>query len=79
MQHSHDLNPVSAGAIDDGVRVSPDDFMTGAFTYALGTDQGISANAFRGSLDRGEHPIGGGEAELSVACFDGRDILYRSR
>jgi hypothetical protein len=79
MQHAHHVNPVPAGAIDDGVGVSRDDFMAGAFTHAFGPEQGISANGFRGSLDRSEHPIGGGEAELRVVCFDGGDISYRSR
>jgi len=79
MQHAHDLNPVPARAIHDGVRVPPDDFMAGAFTHALGRDQGIPANGFRGSLDRSEHPIGGSDAELRVVCFDGGDISYRSR
>jgi len=79
MQHAHHLNPVPAGAIHDGVRVFPDDFMAGAFTHAFGPDQGIPANGFRGSLDRSEHPIGGGDAELRVVCFDGGDISYRSR
>jgi hypothetical protein len=53
--------------------------MAGAVTHAFGSDQGISANGFRGSLDRSEQPIGGSEAELRVVCFDGGDILYRSR
>jgi len=53
--------------------------MAGAFTHALGRDQGIPANGFRGSLDRSEHPIGGSDAELRVVCFDGGDISYRSR
>jgi hypothetical protein len=79
MQDAHHLNPVPAGAIHDGVRVSPDDFMAGAFTHAFGPDQGIPANGSRGSLDRSEHPIGGGNAELRVVCFDSGDILYRSR
>jgi len=79
MQHAHHLNPVSAGAIDDGVWVFPDDFMACALTHAFGPDQGIPANGFRGSLDRSEHPIGGGDAELRVVCFDGSDISYRSR
>lgn len=79
MQHAHYLNHVSAGAIDDGVRVSPDDFMAGTFTHAFGPDQGIPANGFCGGLDCSEHPIGGGDAELRIVCFDGGDISYRSR
>jgi len=53
--------------------------MAGAVTHAFGPDQGIPANGFRGNLDRSEHPIGGGDAELRVVCFDGGDISYRSR
>ena len=79
MQHPYHLNAVPAEAIDDGVSVFPDDFVAGAFTHAFGPDQGISANGFRGSLDRSEHPIGSRETKLRVVCFDGGDISYRSR
>lgn len=79
MQHAHYLNPVPAGPIDDGIGVSPDDFMAGAFTHAFGPNQRVAANGFRGGLDRSEHPIGGGKAELRVVCFDCGDIPYRSR
>ena len=79
MQHAHHLNPVSAGAINNGIRVFPDGFMACALTHAFGPDPGISANGVRGSLDRSEHPIGRGEAELRVMCFDGGDVPYRPR
>ena len=79
MQHAHHLNPVSAGAIDYGVWVFPDDFMARALAHSFGTDPGISANRVRGSLDCTEHPIGRGEAELRVMFFDGGDVPYRPR
>ena len=77
MQHAHHLNPVPADAIDDGIWVFPDDFMACALTHAFGTDPGISANGVRSSLDRTEHPISRGEAELRVMFFDGGDVPYR--
>jgi len=79
MQHTHHLNPVPVRTIDDGVRVFTDYFMAGPFTHAFGPDQRILPNAFRGSPDRCDHPIGGGEAELSIVRFDVGDIPYRSR
>ena len=79
MQYTHYLNPVSVDTIHDGVWVSADHFVAGPFAYAFGPDQRIQPNAFRGSLDGSDNPIGGSEAELCVVCVDGGDISNRPR
>jgi hypothetical protein len=79
MQHTDDLNPIVTGAIDDGVWVPADYFLSSSFAYAFGSEKWIQTKAFRTHPDSGHNSVGSSDAKLCVIRFDGGDILYRAR